>query len=87
MIKLGEDVEDIVTGFKGRAVAIHSYLFGCRRVAVQPLADDKNELAAIETFDEPQLKRTGPGIVKLLPPAKERAAKGGPMKYPDSRRA
>ena len=54
-VQLGDEVKDMITGFKGVAIVRHSYLQGCDRISVigktttdQP---DPPELS----FDEPQL--------------------------------
>ena len=54
--KLGDEVEDKVSGFKGVAIAFHDYLNGCRRISVQPQVDKDGKLPDSATFDEPQIK-------------------------------
>jgi len=56
MVTLGERVEDSVSGFKGIAVARHSYLQGCDRISVQPVINKDGELPKEVSFDEPQLE-------------------------------
>ena len=55
MITLGDLVKDSVSGFKGIAIARHSYLQGCDRISVQPSIDKKGKHPESITFDEPQL--------------------------------
>lgn len=55
MIKLGNQVEDSVSGFKGIAVQRIEYLNGCVRIGVQSKVDKDGKLPALEYFDEQQL--------------------------------
>ena len=54
-VNSGDEVKDIVTGFKGIVVGLHSYLYGCTRVSVQPKASKTNDLSDAKSFDEPSL--------------------------------
>jgi len=63
-VKLGQEVMDTVTGFRGIAVTVTEFLQGCRRVEIQPKVDKDGKLRDIGTFDEPQLKVVGKGILK-----------------------
>lgn len=59
VVELGDQVKDPVTGFKGTAVAITTWMFGCRRVTVQPKGLDKDgKLFETQSFDEPGLTVT-----------------------------
>ena len=82
-IKLGDLVEDTVSGFTGVAVAKTIYFQGCNRVAIQPKIDKEGKLPKCETFDEPQLKTTKKEIKKRSAPKNN---PGGPEKYSDIRR-
>lgn len=74
-IKLGCEVKDRVTGFKGIAVSKTSYLQGCDRIAVQPKWVE-GEVPKVADFDEPDLTVVGDGI---LPPVKPTSRnRGGP---------
>lgn len=73
-IKLGQEVKDRVTGFKGIAVARTTYLQGCDRIQVQPAVDKVGDLREMQHFDEPDLVIVGRGI--LPPEPKEKP--GGP---------
>jgi len=55
-IKLGSECIDLVTGFKGIAVARTVWLNGCARVTLQPKMGKDNKVPETVTFDEPQLK-------------------------------
>jgi len=56
MVKLGDEVVDMVSGFKGTVVASTEYLQGCNRMSVQPRVKKDGELPKSRAFDEPQLK-------------------------------
>lgn len=78
VVDFGDKVTDSVTGFKGTVVAITQWLYGCRRITVQPHGLNKDgEIFDTQAFDEPSLKVTKrantPVAVKKL-----RAVKGGP---------
>jgi len=74
-IRLGREVKDKVTGFKGIAVSKTQFLQGCCRIEVLPTIDKDGKLQDIGVFDEPQLEVVGPGII---PEPKERKQTGGP---------
>lgn len=78
VVELGDKVRDPITGFKGTAVAVTQWLFGCRRISIQPEGLDKDgDMFAVQAFDEPQLKVTK----RANTPAKVvalRRAEGGP---------
>ena len=84
-VDFGDQVEDTITGFKGTVIAITQWMYGCRRITVQPKGLNKDgEIYGHEQFDEPQLKVTKaakiPAAVK-----KTRAATGGPRPAPRRR--
>jgi hypothetical protein len=56
MIELGDEVQDTITGFKGIAIARHTYLQGCDRISVQPKVNKEGKNQDSVAFDEPQLK-------------------------------
>lgn len=60
-IKLGQEVEDVVTGFKGIATSRTIYMRGCDRYSVSPPAKD-GVLPEQEAFDEPDLRVVGDGV-------------------------
>ncbi len=55
-LKLGDEVVDSVSGFKGIAVARYEYLNGCVRIEVQPKVNEKGEYVAACVFDLNQLQ-------------------------------
>lgn len=56
MINLGDEVEDIITGFRGIAIARHTYIYGNPNISIQPLVDRYGILPEPENFKEEQLK-------------------------------
>lgn len=72
-IKLGQEVRDRVTGFKGIVTVKLEFINGCRRVEVQPKVDKKGEMLDSATFDEPNLEVIGDGIL----PKEEKASTHG----------
>jgi hypothetical protein len=80
MVNLGDLVEDKISGFKGIAVARHSYLNGCDRITVQPEVDKHGKMLDSASFDEPQLKIISTRRTKKLQGSK---LTGGTDKYLD----
>lgn len=80
MINLGQEVKDVVSGFKGVAVAKHLYLNGCSRITVQPKIDKDGKLPESQSFDEPQLKVLSKKCLS------GKTDTGGPEKYLDIKR-
>lgn len=80
--ELGDQVSDPITGFKGTAVAITIWMFGCRRVTIQPKGLNKDgDVFDCQSFDEPGLKITKranvPAKIQKL-----RRVNGGPRPEP-----
>lgn len=73
-IKLGSQVEDIVSGFEGIATARVEYLNGCIQYCVTPRSKDGSKSESIY-FDHGQLIITGDGI------SVKKADTGGPSLY------
>lgn len=82
MIKVGQKVEDIVSGFTGIAVARTEWLNGCIRICVQPRLDKDGKFVDSIDFDEPQLK-----LIDEKPLHRDRGDTGGPMGYSPSQKA
>ncbi len=74
-IKLGQEVKDRVSGFKGIATATTRFMQGCDRVLVSPKVAKDGTLPEGRMFDEPDLDVVGDGI-KLRPQPKKKT--GGP---------
>lgn len=53
-IELGDKVKDKITGIEGIIVAITEWLYGCRRVCIQPQIIKDGKPVDNCTIDEPQ---------------------------------
>lgn len=73
-IKLGDEVRDTVSGFKGIAIGRTIFLQGCARVGVQPKVGKDGKLPDAVWFDEPQLE-----IIRAAKPKDVKRDTGGPM--------
>ncbi len=62
-IELGDRVKDRISGLQGIAVGITNYLYGCRRISVQPEESKDGKPADWFTVDEPQLEIMKKGAV------------------------
>ncbi len=77
-IELGDEVTDPITGLKGTAVAITTWMYGCKRINVQPKGTNKDgEPFPCSSFDEPQLKVSKRAKIPKKVKA-ERMRTGGP---------
>lgn len=80
--RLGDLVEDRVSGSTGIVVALHQYLQGCDRMSVQPRVKKDGTLPETKSFDAPDLivlKRAAVQVTESGPP-------GGPSKFmPESK--
>lgn len=56
MIKLGQKVEDKITGFKGTVTGITEYITGCTTVLVQPRVKEDGTAIDGRWYDEPRLE-------------------------------
>lgn len=56
MIDLSDEVEDTITGFRGIAIARHTYIYDNPNISIQPLVDQYGILPDAENFKEEQLK-------------------------------
>jgi len=77
-INLGDEVKDSISGFRGIAVARHSYIQGCARISIQQPVKKDGSLPEAQTFDEVQLE-----VVKAAKKPKKivRTDTGGPALY------
>lgn len=62
MIKLGNKVKDIVSGFKGITISRIEYLNGCIQYGVRPISKNGEKREGCEYIDEEQLEIIGKGI-------------------------
>lgn len=54
-VELGDRVKDQISGVKGIVIGITNWLYGCRRIAVQPEETKDGKPADMSHIDEPQL--------------------------------
>jgi len=73
-ITLGNEVRDIVTGFKGIAVARVEYINGCVQYCVKPQTGEDNKMPEGEYLDVQQLEVVSDGVTLELIPT------GGPQR-------
>lgn len=52
-IKLGQKVRDTITGLEGIAIGITEWMYGCRRVIIQPQELREGKPLEAYTVDEP----------------------------------
>lgn len=80
-IELGDRVKDKITGISGIAIGVTEWLYGCRRIVIQPeeIMDGK----PVDSFsiDEPQLEIVEKNPLKKKP-VEEGARKHGPKPEP-----
>ena len=57
---LGQRYKDPVSGWEGTAIAVHTYVYGCRRVTVAGVNPEGKPDEY--TFDEPQLENSDAGF-------------------------
>jgi len=86
-IKLGYRYRDVISGFKGIAIGISHWLYGCTRVGLQPEALDDGKPVDSHWFDKPQLEFVDEGIYKNEKPLKsEEEPLGGPKQDPSRKK-
>lgn len=76
-IKLGTQVKDVVSGFKGIVIGRTMWLNGCARLGVQAKMKKDGTIDDPQWFDEPQLIVMKTGAVNLGP-----QNTGGPKQDP-----
>lgn len=77
-IKLGDKVKDRITGLTGIAIGVTTWLYGCRRLVVQPQELKDGKPVEFTSFDEPQLELVEDKSSHPLTPNMPRKT-GGPM--------
>lgn len=80
MIKLGNQVRDIYTGFTGIATARTDWLFGCSRICIEPQELKDGKPIEGQWFDEQRVEVIGKKPHKLS--RDNNAKSGGPRKDP-----
>lgn len=78
-IEIGDEVQDIITGFKGVVVSEHKYLFGCKRFGVQLRKLKEGSVDGMD-FDEPSLKLIKKSVLNIKTDNKTKT-NGGVSKY------
>lgn len=87
-IELGDRVKDRITNLKGIAIGVTNWLYGCKRIVVQP--EEAKDGKPAETFcvDAPQLEVLKKGVVsppQAAPSPSPRPSRHGPMRDPGRR--
>lgn len=78
----GQEVEDMVTGFKGIAQIRTEYIHGCPRISVQPPVTKDGKVPDEQSFDETQLKVTNKKRVLSVDPPPSKFKFGQKCKDP-----
>lgn len=76
-INLGDEARDTISGLKGKVVAVTEWLYGCRRITIQPRELKDGVPVNSYTLDEGQTELIEP----LTPPAQPKT-NGGPRPEP-----
>lgn len=58
-IKLGDEVKDAITGFRGIVTARASYITGCDQVCVQPMQGSDGTVKDAKWFDDVRVEYVG----------------------------
>jgi len=66
MLEHGDRVQDKITGLKGIVVGITTWLYGCRRLSIQPETLQDGKPAEMYIVDEPQLTLLKKGVIKPI---------------------
>jgi len=83
MVNLGDEVEDIITRFRGIAYGVVTYMYGCRRVIVQPRTGKDGKYPEMQWIDEPQVKIIKTQAISLTRKLVQTYDdNGGPVKIP-----
>ena len=86
MVELGQEVKDVVTGFRGIATAKVEYLNGCLQFCVRPKVDmpkkgEAQKYPEGKYIDVEQLKTVGKSKIKLQSHTSKPSG-GGIREYP-----
>ncbi len=82
-INNGDFARDLVSGFQGMVVADTTWLYGCRRLSIQPTGLDKDgQPIGNRTFDEPQLELIETASEHQKAKSKKTRSNGGPRPEP-----
>lgn len=75
-VKLGNEVQDKITGFKGIVIGRSIWLTGCDQVAVKPKVDKDGNMKEAQWFDAGSVEVIGKGIAASE--VKSEEGDGGP---------
>ena len=78
-VELGDNVKDLISGFKGIVVGRTDWLYGCTRFGVQGKMDKEGKVQEAQWFDKPQLVVITKAVMK---PQKVPAPDYGPRSTP-----
>jgi hypothetical protein len=70
-VQLGDRVQDVISQFKGIAIAKTEWLYGCVRFTVAPEELHEGKAIDPQSFDEPQLKILEANALHLEPQIEE----------------
>ena len=83
MVKLGNKVRDLITGFEGVAIARTEYLYGCVHICIAPKLGADGKRPENEWFDEQRVEVVEDTPVPVA--AGYSATTGGPADAPPAR--
>ena len=82
-IELGDRVEDVITGLRGIVVGVTDWLYGCRRLVIQPQQFKDGKPAETLGVDIGQVELiTKAACVAAPEPPVTKAPIGGPREVP-----
>lgn len=85
VVNLGDRAKDSISGLKGIVVGVTEWLYGCRRVGIQPEALGKDgKVQDTAWFDEAQCEVVKPGAIKT-PAFIPVRSPGGPNRHEEIR--
>lgn len=84
-INLGDIARDTVTGFEGVVIGIIQWLYGCRRISIQPRELKDGKPIEHVSFDEPQVALIQKAAVPSIDSTPTLARTGGPRPEPTRR--
>lgn len=69
VIQLGDRVKDTISGISGIVIGKTDWLYGCRRIQIQPEESKDGKPADSFSVDEPQCKLVKAGVIARAVPA------------------
>lgn len=77
-INPGDKAKDKITGLDGIVIAVTEWLYGCRRITLQPQKPKDGKAADNFTIDEPQCELIKAGAFKPFTQQEQAAAAAAP---------